>query len=133
MREACKAAGIWENAPLLKELTPRQSRTFYDTVRVCVLNAISCVYHLPVINCTYTYPRAQVFTLCPQITSCWHLLTARLSLTLINRRQFLRRTGKISARPQSHQLVMPPVKLLPASQSSTTSGYELFMFDHYNT
>ena len=37
----------------------------------------------------------QVFTLCPQLKSFRHMLSARLSRTLINRRQFLRRLGKI--------------------------------------
>lgn len=33
VRESCKAANIWETAPLLKNISPASSKKFYDTVR----------------------------------------------------------------------------------------------------
>ena len=46
--------------------------------------------------------------MCPQLTSARHLLRTRLSRTLINRRQFLRRTSKL---PQHNP--RPELKTLP--------------------
>lgn len=50
----------------------------------------------------------QAFLLCPQLKSARHLLTTRLSRSLINRRQFLRRSRKI------------PMRLSPRPVSSDT-------------
>ena len=36
-----------------------------------------------------------MYTVCPQLKSSHHLLAIRLSKSLINRRQFLRKTGKL--------------------------------------
>ena len=38
----------------------------------------------------------QVFTLCPQQRTARHLLTIRLNRTLINHRQYLQRTQKLT-------------------------------------
>ena len=99
VREASKAANIWNNPPLMKDLTPIETKKFYDTVGYNML----AICHI-----LWPFVCLQAFLLCPQLKSARHLLTTRLSRSLINRRQFLRRSRKI------------PMRLSPRPVSSDT-------------
>jgi len=78
VREAVKAANIWHDPPLMRDLSPVAARKFYETI----------------------------FAVCEQLKSARHLLTRRLSKTLINRRQFLWRQNRIIPRQ-----LTPPVRI----------------------
>ncbi len=67
VREAARAANIWDSTPILKELTPVESKKFYDTVGihrytvqspVCVLMFISIYIHAGI----YSVPSVEVMS-----------------------------------------------------------------------
>ena len=96
IREGAKAANIWNNPPPIKDLSPNEAKKFYDTVRMKTS-------HKNISNVRY-YIMLQVFTLCPQLRTARHLLTIKLSRTLINCRQYLRRTQKLTPNVKSRNL-----------------------------
>jgi len=99
VREAAKAANIWHDPPLMRDLSPVAARKFYDTI----------------------------FVLCEQLRSARHLLTRRLSRTLINRRQFLRRQNRIIRRQPTPSVRIPDVPNkdpVPNRDAEDSSKYE---------
>lgn len=40
IREGAKAANIWNNPPLIKDLTPNEAKKFYETVSMRVTNNV---------------------------------------------------------------------------------------------
>ena len=71
----------------MRDIPPENFAKFFDTV---------CTNHFFSKYDTFCSFKIQAFSLCPQLKNSRQHLRKRLGSTLLNRRQFLRRKGKIA-------------------------------------
>ena len=73
-----------------------------------------------------------MYSICPQLQSSHHLLSVRLSRTLINRRQFLRKNKKIAAYTKRKQPVADADKVHHHMHQEETSRF-IYICAYVNT
>ena len=84
VREACRAAGVWEKDLSLSQITQAELQKFFEMVLFITIYALGCV------------------STGPELQSCRYLLRRRLSETLVNRWQHLRWLKKIPSHKRKY-------------------------------